>query len=177
MREELRETIGLVLVAASMVFVGFQIRQSNVQARAAAYQELGIAVSEYHQNISQLEEALELEARQTELIREWTRDDWSTYERLRMASLRLAETLHSQVEEGLLPAEAVEKLGYGPVLAQWLRLPAQVCLWSAMSPYVSATVRSRIEALPQDERADCPIGTGPYGTPLDRTMTPRPTSG
>ena len=174
MKEDLRETLGLLLVAASMVFVGFQIQQSNVQARAAAYQALGIAVSEYHQNMSPLEIALELESLQVELLHEWTMDDWSIYDRARMSSLRLAETLHSQVNQGLLPEGAIEELGYGPVLAEWLKGPAQVCLWPATSPYVSASVRSRIEALSVGERAECPIGDGPVWTSLDRATTPRP---
>ena len=176
MKEDLRETIALVLVAASMVFVGFQIQQSNVQARAAAYQELGIAVSEYHQNISPLEEALELEALQGELILAWTMDDWSVYSRLRIASLRLAETLHSQVDQGLLPAEAVEELGYGVVVAGWLRSPAQVCLWSNMASWVSPPLRRRVEELPPAERAECPTGSTPDFASLDRNTTPRPTA-
>jgi hypothetical protein len=103
MKQDLRETIGLVLVAGSMVFVGFQIRWSNVQARAAAYQELGIAVSEYHQNISPLEDALELEAHQNARIRTWTLDDWTAYSRLRLASLRLAETFSPRSSRGCSP--------------------------------------------------------------------------
>ena len=177
MKQDLRETIGLVLVAASMVFVGFQIQQSNVQARAAAYQQLGIAVSEYHQNISPLEEALELEAGSDELLRAWTLDDWSAYSRLRLSSLRLAETLQTQVEQGLLPPGAVEALGYGGIIGDWLRVPAQVCLWPQMASWVSVSVRSRVEALPQADRAECPIGSVPDPRSLDRSATPRPPAG
>ena len=43
-----RETLGMLGVIASMIFVGFEIRQSNVQARAAAYQAIGVATAEFH---------------------------------------------------------------------------------------------------------------------------------
>jgi hypothetical protein len=177
MREDIRETVGLVLVAASMIFVGFQIRQSNVQARAAAYQALGIAVSEYHQNVSQLELALEAEAGTPELLRAWSVDDWMVFQANRIASLRLAETLHAQVEQGLLPAEAVERLGYGPVLAEWLRSPAQACIWPLLASYVSGAVRDRVEQLPPAERSECPIDDDPFSRGVDRTMVPRPSGG
>jgi hypothetical protein len=35
-------------VIASLAFVGVQISISNTQARAAAYQAIGIATSEFH---------------------------------------------------------------------------------------------------------------------------------
>ena len=43
-----RESLAALGVIASMVFVGLQIRQSNIQARAAAFQEIGIATAEAH---------------------------------------------------------------------------------------------------------------------------------
>ena len=46
----IRETLAALGVIASMVFVGLEIRQSNVQARAAAYQAIGIASAEAHDN-------------------------------------------------------------------------------------------------------------------------------
>jgi hypothetical protein len=45
------QTLDDLHVVASLVFVGLQIRQSNVQARAAAYQAIGIATSQYHANV------------------------------------------------------------------------------------------------------------------------------
>ena len=44
----IRETLAALGVIASMVFVGMEIRTSNVQARAAAYQAIGIATAEWH---------------------------------------------------------------------------------------------------------------------------------
>ena len=41
----LSEMLAAVGVIGSLVFVGQEIRQSNIQARAAAYQEIGIATA------------------------------------------------------------------------------------------------------------------------------------
>jgi hypothetical protein len=49
-RRALRETLAVVGVIGSMAFVGMQIRQSNLQARAAAYHAIGIATSEFHRS-------------------------------------------------------------------------------------------------------------------------------
>jgi len=38
-----RETLAVVGVIGSMAFVGMQIRESNIQARASAYAAIGIA--------------------------------------------------------------------------------------------------------------------------------------
>ena len=45
---EIRAALGVI---GSMVFVVIQIRASNVQARAAAYQAIGIATSEFHRSL------------------------------------------------------------------------------------------------------------------------------
>jgi hypothetical protein len=41
-----RETVGLLAVVAGRVFVGWEIRQSTIASRAAAYQTLGIAAGQ-----------------------------------------------------------------------------------------------------------------------------------
>lgn len=173
MRKDARETIGLVLVAASMGFVGWQIHQSNVQARAAAYQALGIAVAEYHQNVTPLQEQLYLEAPRVDLIEQWTADDWAVFNRSRTASLRIAETLYIQVEQALLPEDAVESLGYGPVIRRWLASPTHVCLWPIQVLNVSPSLRTEIEAIPDSLRAECPIDLATMLAEVDRNATPR----
>ena len=39
------EAVGVVAIVASLIFLSLEIRQSNVQARAAAYQAIGIATA------------------------------------------------------------------------------------------------------------------------------------
>lgn len=46
----IRQSVAAAGVVASLAFVGMQIRQSNIQARAAAYQAIGIATSEFHRS-------------------------------------------------------------------------------------------------------------------------------
>ena len=41
----LREAIGLMGVIGSLIFVGLEIRANTVAARAAAYQQMGSAIS------------------------------------------------------------------------------------------------------------------------------------
>jgi len=45
------ELAGIFGILASLVFVGLELRASNVQARAAAFQAIGIATSEFHQTM------------------------------------------------------------------------------------------------------------------------------
>ena len=40
------EALAAMGVIASMMFVGMEIRQSNAQARAAAYQSIGVATAQ-----------------------------------------------------------------------------------------------------------------------------------
>jgi hypothetical protein len=47
-----RETLAALGVIAWMVFVGLELRQSNVQARAASYQAIGIATAELHRRFA-----------------------------------------------------------------------------------------------------------------------------
>lgn len=93
----IRQSVAAAGVIASLAFVGLQIRQSNIQARAAAYQAIGIATS----------------------------GDWERWERLLSADLRMLETVLLQVDQGLLPQNAITRLGYnwGPILSNWLRVP------------------------------------------------------
>ena len=50
-RRDTIEAAGLVAIVASLIFLGLEIRQSNVQAKAAAFQAIGIATAEWHYGI------------------------------------------------------------------------------------------------------------------------------
>ncbi len=111
------EAIALIGVVLSLVFIGMELRQNAVAARAAAYQDLGIAVTELWMAA----------ATNRDLSDAWGRvlmadsASWSEFDpsdRLLVtnyfvAILRLYETTFLQVEEGLLDAEALESLGWG----------------------------------------------------------------
>jgi hypothetical protein len=149
------ETVATVAVIGSMIFVGTQIRDSNVQARAAAYQAIGIATSEYHLSLLDARmNRLETESAYPEAVQRWTLADWESFARMYTANLRMLETILLQVDQGLLPSDAMERLGYnwGPILSN----PAFACLWPDIQ--VGPSVRQFIESsTPTAERFVCQV--------------------
>ncbi len=109
--KESRELIGLALLAASMVFVGLEIRQGNLQARAAAYQAIGIATAEFHRKFDERLARLAVESRDPGRIANWSEADWESYYRNWLESMRLFETMLIQIEQGILPANSLDRLG------------------------------------------------------------------
>lgn len=155
-RRRVGETIAAVGVIASMVFVGMQIRMSNIQARAAAYATIGIATSEFHRSFDARLNRLLTESDYPEAVQRWVLADWETVYRMITADLRMLETIVLQVEQGLLPADATARLGYnwGPVLAN----PAYACLWPELRDRVGPSVRKLIEdSTPERERFVCRV--------------------
>ena len=151
-----REMLAALGVIASMAFVGMQIRESNVQARAAAYQAIGIATSEFHRSFDARLRRLVTESVYPEAVKRWTLEDWESMQRATIADLRMLETILLQVEQGLLPPDAMARLGYdwGPVL----RYPDMACLWPELSPGVGESVRKLIEdSTPEAERFVCQV--------------------
>jgi hypothetical protein len=139
-----------------MAFVGLQIRDANVQARAAAYQAIGIATSEFHRSFDARMNRLATESVYPEALQRWTLADWESVERMYTADLRMLETILLQVDQGLLPSDAMERLGYnwGPVLSN----PAYACLWPELRTQVGPSVRRYIEdSTPTASRFGCAV--------------------
>lgn len=153
----LSEMLAAVGVIGSLVFVGQEIRQSNIQARAAAYQEIGIATAEFHIAPGEALLGQFVEAGSPEAIARWSAADWERYNRWQTAGMRLLETLLLQVEQGLLPATAVDRLGYSFLRTGWLAVPAHACLWPQLSEAVSHGVREFVESVPDAERHVCEV--------------------
>src|SRR5580765_4788239 len=53
----IRQSVAAVGVITSLAFVGMQIRESNIQARAAAYQAIGISTAEFHRGFRRTDES------------------------------------------------------------------------------------------------------------------------
>jgi hypothetical protein len=152
----LRETFAVVGVIASLAFVGLQIHESTLQARAAAYQAIGIATSEFHRSFDARMNRLSTESDYAEAVKRWSLADWETYERVTRADLRMLETVLLQVDQGLLPRDALRSLGYdwGPALAN----PGFACMWPDLKPGVGPALRDYIEATtPADKRFTCNV--------------------
>ena len=152
-----RESLAAIGVIASMVFVGLEIRQSNSQARAAAFQEIGIATAESHRDARGRIAELNLDAVWTpERLSSWTRSDWELHWRQWVEIMRLYETLQLQVEQGILPEEAVDRLGYGGTPEMVWTQAGFVCLWPFnLRNFVGEALRAAIEAAEPAEHFDC----------------------
>jgi hypothetical protein len=140
-----------------MVFVGLQIRQSNIQARAAAFQEIGIATAEAHRDFQGRRLDLFLDAAWTpERMTAWTRSDWELHSRMWIDIMRMYETLQLQVEQRLLPEGALDRLGYGGTPEMLWTQAGFVCLWPFnLRAWVGEATRDVIEAAEPREHFDC----------------------
>ena len=133
-----------------------QIRQSNIQARAAAYQAIGIATSEFHRGFDARMNRLTTESEYPDAVKRWTLEDWEKMERMLSADLRMLETVLLQVDQGLLPSDAITRLGYnwGPILSN----PAFACLWPDLRTRVGPSVRKFVEdSTPEAQRFSCQV--------------------
>ena len=109
----IRETLGFIAVVASLVFVGLEIRQNNVQARAAARQ--GLAEISIQMNLTR---ATDRQLDQDVL--DWagaSPDDVLDCRSTRacgfvFAALRFHENVFLQVAEGVLDESAQDSYSY-----------------------------------------------------------------
>ncbi len=117
---EVGEAVALIGVVASLVFVGLELRESTIAARAAAYQELGVAVADNwmgRANDRALNDLIHIAA--TGDSASWANLNASDVYLLRsyaLANIRLYETVYLQVEQKLLDANALERLGWTNLL-------------------------------------------------------------
>ncbi len=108
-RKDILEAVGLVAIVASLLFLALEIRQSNLQARAAAYQAIGIATAAAFDSLAHDREFLILAQKAADAM---DKADWGQYAAKMTVFARLGETVLLQVEQGLLPPDAMERLGY-----------------------------------------------------------------
>ena len=150
----LRETLGFLVVVASMVFVGLEIRQNTVAARSAAYQAIGIATASAFDNMAHDRQFL-ISTRKEAAAMDTA--DWLQLGNKATTFARLGETVLLQVEQGLLPPDAIERLGY----AGWKtvfddpRNPKNACLWPLIRPGVSEAFRQFVEEGRDPDAIDC----------------------
>ena len=155
----LRETVGLVGVIASLVFVGWEIHQNTQQARAAAYQEIGIATSQWFFDYPEWGRKVGIDAfyRPQRLV-EWSAEDWDAWSNIVLSAQRLTETLELQVELGVLPPDAMKRLGYDTDWSEMWALQAFSCAWPLLvSPGTSPRLRAEVEAARPEDLPTCPV--------------------
>jgi len=148
----IRETLGVLGVIASLIFVGVEIRQNTIASRAAAYQAIGIATATAFDNTAH-NRRLIINAHATTAA-EMDEIDWLQWANLMSGYARLGETLLLQVEEGILPADAMERLGY----VGWRSIfqnPKMACVWPLVRPGVSPSFREFVETGQDPSSIDC----------------------
>ena len=155
------ELVGIFGILVSLIFVGIELRNSNLHARAAAFQAIGIATAEFHQTMDDRINLLFEQAFDAEALKDWSYSDWLATDRRLRADLRLFETALLQVDQGLLPKEAIANLGFSAFGNGWLSIPGAACLWPRLSQgpgKVGPRVREWIEdGTPPEDRVTCPV--------------------
>ena len=154
-RKDIQDAIGLFAVVVSLVFVGLQIRQSNLQARGAAYQAIGIATSQWHATIDDRTNRLLSEANYPEAIARWRLADWERYRRLTLSSLRLFETVLLQTDQGVLAADALDQLGYA--MSAQRATPGFQCVWPDLRLAVGSRLMSLYDSTLRAEQFRCNV--------------------
>lgn len=109
------EIIGALAVVASLVYVGRQVRLGNALARAEAYRVVSLRMSELLAGWAMDDEFLRT-VREGVFERKAGLSDLSPDEQTRAilhfaSAVRIFETIHRQVEAGMLGPDAYEMLG------------------------------------------------------------------
>ena len=81
------EAVGMVAIVASLVFLSLEIRQSNVQARAAAYQAIGIATATAFDSLAHDRQFLILAQKAAEAMDKAFLKEWRTVKGTALSSL------------------------------------------------------------------------------------------
>lgn len=140
------EAVAVMGVVASLVFVGLELRETRIAARAAAYQELGIAVADNWMGRANDRELNDLVLLATMAdSASWAEVSASDVYLLRsyvVANLRLYETAYLQVEQQLLEVDALERLGWTGMLNSRLLLR----MWPHVRPMVTPGFADYLEA-------------------------------
>ncbi len=147
----IRETLAALGIVASLVFVGYEIQQNTVAARAAAYQAVGIATAAAFDSWAHDPQSLMVRQKAADAM---DATDWVQFATKMTVFARLGETVLLQVEQGLLPPDAMERLGYGG----WTGIfedPKGACTWPLIRPGVSSSFREFVEGAKNVDAIDC----------------------
>ena len=124
-RKDVLEIVGITVVVLSLAFVGYEIRQNTIASRAAAYQAIGIAGADALDSWAHDEQLWRLQLKKADDMKA---ADWERFALKMKVFARLGETVHLQVEQGLLPPDAMERLGYRGWV-DFLKYPKTACIW------------------------------------------------
>ena len=150
-KEIVRETMAILGVIASLLFVGYEIRNNTIAARASAYQAIGVATADVFKSATHDREWLLAIQKAPE---DMDTTDWMQYHSYRSTFARLAETVLLQIEQGLLPPDAMERLGYSGWISS-LQYSKSACVWPVVRSSVSTSFREYVESAQDPSNVDC----------------------
>ena len=140
-----REGIGFLGVVGSLIFVGLEVRQNTLAARATAYQVMGEAITGQWLNASETPERAALSLRMfEEESAAFTPDEEAVLIHLQIAALRQFETTWRQVELGLLGPEVLDQMGWG-ALGTTAYTQNAARMWPRIAPLMSPDFKAFIE--------------------------------
>lgn len=154
----IREMLAAAGVVASLVFVGFEVRQNTIASRAAAYQAIGVATASAFDSWAH-------DRAYVDLVQKPASDmdaiDWEQFTAKMTVFARLGETVLLQVEQGLLPPDAIQRLGYGGWATTFDAARTDTfalkvaCVWPSIRDGVSASFREYVEGSGNADAIDC----------------------
>jgi len=141
----LGEVVAVLGIVLSLIFVGFELRQSTIAARSAAFQEIGIATAQ-----GWLERSLNRELSDTMLkansapgaYYDLSDSDRALVRAWLLSYIRLSETIYLQIEQGLLAEGAFDTLGYGDGTFGNIVMEAA---WPNMRPLITSGFAEYVE--------------------------------
>jgi len=112
------EILGALAVFVSLMYLAAQMRGQNKQARASAFQEIGIATAAGWSALAQnreLSDAVWTAAAKRGVYLDLSESDKGIIRAQLLSWIRLGESLYLQTQQGLLDEAAMDTLGYGDV--------------------------------------------------------------
>jgi len=158
-KKSIRETLTGASIVASLIFVGYEIQQNTIAARASAYQSLGIATAQAWDSWAHDRQFQIIHLKPPEAL---NAEDWMQLLSKLTVFARLGETIQLQVEQGLLPPDSMEKMGYHSFAGTIKNSPVYYCCWEAIRLGVSDSYGDYMEAIIGTPSVDCSSYEAPW---------------
>jgi hypothetical protein len=141
----IKEVVGFIGVVGSLVFVGVQIRQNTIAARASAYQQMGASVADIWLNTAQdpNRAVLTMKFFDDESAR-FTPAEEAVLVNQTIGAFRQLETTWRQVKLGLLDPEVLEAFGWNGEGSSASSMHVRQ-LWPRIAPHMSPDFRTYLE--------------------------------
>ncbi|MGK0223852.1 MAG: hypothetical protein ACI9ON_003099 [Limisphaerales bacterium] len=148
--EVARDLFGIVVIVASLIFVGIEIQQNTSATRGQTRQELTALNQEWLVLLTADEEFAELFNRAWVRYGEVSPEEEGRVEMMMVLQLRRQENVFFQYQEGLVDESALGSYGLHHYDSRWFRQPRFVAWWSrwqnAFHPEFAEFLESRLKS-------------------------------